>query len=127
MKKSPGHQKWPEHTVEEEHLDEPMRVEANGEVIAESSDVIRLEEDEHPVRYYFPRSDVDMDRFDSSDRETECPFKGTGRYFDLRAGDRSLGDAAWSFEETYEEHGDLKDRIAFHDEELDEIAVRVAA
>lgn len=123
MKKSPGHRKWPDHEVREEPVRQTMRIEVNGTTVADSDDVIRLVEDDHPDRYYFPRSDVAMDTLEMSDRETQCPFKGRGRYFDLRAGGQGLDEAAWSYEEPYREHGDLENRIAFHDHELRELEV----
>ena len=121
MQKAPGHQKWPDHTVEEKHLDQEVHVEVNGQVVAESTDVIEVDEDDHPARYYFPRSDVDMDLLESSEKTTECPFKGHGRYFDVQTEDRTFENAAWSYEDTYEEHRDLEDRIAFHDLEIADV------
>jgi len=64
MSKSPAHQKWPDHKVEEKRLAQRIRLETDGEVIAESSDVIRVDEDGYPARYYFPRSDVRMDKLE---------------------------------------------------------------
>ncbi|MCG6957444.1 MAG: DUF427 domain-containing protein [Gemmatimonadetes bacterium] len=121
MEKSPGHRKWPDHTVDEEHFDGEMRVLANGEVIADSRDVIELIEDGHPDRYDFPRSDVDMNKLENAERSTECPFKGTGRYFNVKSDEGRLKEVAWSYEDTYEEHRALEDRIAFHDEETEAI------
>lgn len=121
MQKSPGHQKWPDHTVNEESLDDELRVEVDGVVVAESRDVIRVEEDDHPPRFYFPRSDVHMDALDPSGKDTECPFKGTGRYFDVKANGNVVANAAWSYEDAYEEHRDLENRIAFHAREMDNI------
>ena len=86
MSKSPGHQKHPEHRVAERHLDQRMTVSINGEVIADSRDVIRVDEDKSPTRFYFPRSDVKMDKLQSSDKTSVCPFKGTARYFSISAG-----------------------------------------
>jgi uncharacterized protein (DUF427 family) len=123
MSKSPGHRKWPDHKVRERHLSEPMRVEINGEVVAESSDVIALEEDDHPVRFYFPRTDVRMDKLERTQTTTQCPFKGTAHYYSLRTEGEELDDAVWTYEEPYEEHLELKDRLAFYDDKLPAIDV----
>lgn len=116
MGKSPGHEKWPDHKVEETRVDRPLRVTVNGETVAESDDVILVEEDGHPDRYYFPRTDVRMDLFERSAKTTQCPFKGKGRYFSLKTDGGEAEDLAWSYEDPYQEHRDLKDRLAFHDD-----------
>jgi len=99
MSKSPGHRKWPTHKVKEQPLGEIVEVEVDGELIARSRGVIALDEDEQPRRYYFPRSDVQMD--------------GT-----------TLKDAVWTYEEPYDEHRELKDRLAFYDDQMREIQIR---
>src|SRR5436190_23948495 len=80
MGKSPGHQKHPEHKVQETHLNQRVTVEVDGDVVAESNDVIRVNEDEHPARYYFPRSDVKANILERTRTTTECPFKATAHY-----------------------------------------------
>jgi uncharacterized protein (DUF427 family) len=124
MSKSPGHRKWPDHDVREVHLDTPMRVEVDGKVVAESNDVILVDEVENPARYYFRRSDVRMDLFERSSKTTKCPFKGTATHFSLDLGDRKqVKDVAWSYEEPYDEHVELRQRLAFYADEIEAVEV----
>jgi uncharacterized protein (DUF427 family) len=124
MSKSPGHEKWPAHKIEEKRVAEAMDVELAGQVIARSKEVIAVSEDKHPQRYYFPRTAVAMDKLQRSQTTTECPFKGVAHYFDVSVDGKTLKDAAWSYEEPYDEHRDLEDRIAFYDDKFGEIHVR---
>ena len=127
MSKSPGHEKWPEHQVREERLTHPVQVAVDGVVVADSSNVIRVDEDEAPLRYYFPRSDVRMDCLQRTDTTTKCPFKGTANYFSLKLRDRTLDDAVWTYEEPYDEHRALKDRLAFYDDKFPAIRIEQKA
>lgn len=124
MSQSPGHQKWPDHQVREEHLHRPVEVEVEGVVLATSSDVIKVDEDKSPVRYYFLRSDVRMEKLERSKTTTECPFKGVGNYYGLNLGERRLEDAVWTYEDPYDEHRALKARLAFYDDKFPEIHIR---
>ena len=126
-KTSPGHEKMPDHKIEEERVHGTMTVQVDGETIAQSADVIRVKEDHHPDRYYFPRSDVKMDKLERTLTTTECPFKGTAHYFDINTGRRRFNDAAWTYESPYDEHRSLKDRLAFYDDKVPDIQVRAAS
>ncbi|MDE2448689.1 MAG: DUF427 domain-containing protein [Gammaproteobacteria bacterium] len=130
MSKSPGHQKWPEHKVIETPVGERVTVELDGRTLADSSNVIRVDEDGSPARYYFPRTDVSMDELHRTATTSQCPFKGTAHYFSLSVahGDSSgrLDDAVWTYEEPFDEHRALKDRLAFYDDKYRNIHVRVA-
>lgn len=123
MSQSPGHRQHPSHHVRERPIAERLRVALGDDVIADSTDVIKVEEDGNPARYYFPRADVQMDRLERSATTTKCPFKGEAHYFDLSSDGRRLKDVVWTYEDPYDEHADLRDRIAFWDDKAPEIEI----
>lgn len=126
MNPSPGHRKWPEHQVRERALDERVQVFVEGELVADTDDVIEVDEDGHPKRWYFARDGVRADVLAPSQTVTECPFKGSARYFHLAAGGNRFDDAVWSYEKPYDEHAALANRLVFYGEKLPSIEFRVA-
>lgn len=116
MSKSPGHREHPDHTVAETHVAHKVSALIDGQLVAESDDVIRVDETGAPPRFYFPREAVKVDKLAPSDTKTHCPFKGDASYYSVTQGGRQLKDAIWSYESPYDEHAALKGRMAFYDE-----------
>lgn len=124
MAQSPGHQRAPGHRVAETALPGRMTVSFDGELLADSRDVVRVDEDGHPPRFYFARDDVRSERLQRSTTTTHCPFKGDATYYDLRTGEHSVADAVWSYEDPYDEHLGLKGRLAFDERRAPGLVLR---
>ena len=123
MSRSPGHLEHPEHQVRETRVKGEVKVTLDGRLIARCSDVIRVDQDGAPPRYYFPRDAVYVDQLDRSETTTACPYKGQATYYSITHAGRHLNDAIWSYEAPYDEHAALKGRMAFYDTRHSSIVV----
>ncbi|MGN6525532.1 MAG: DUF427 domain-containing protein [Burkholderiaceae bacterium] len=120
--KSPGHRQHPGHRVLERRMPGRLQASVGGDVLAESDDVLEVDEDDNPPRYYFPRGDVRAQALQRTASPTHCPYKGDGVLFAVRLGDgTTVADGAWSYEQPYDEHAALKDRVAFWSEKFENI------
>jgi uncharacterized protein (DUF427 family) len=115
----PGYKKHPDHRLTTKPAGVRVQVTFNGDVIADSRDTIRLEEDGYAPVYYIPRRDVKMDRLVRSNHQTYCPFKGTASYYSLKDGPQN---AVWTYEQPYDEMSSIKELLAFYRNKVDSIA-----
>jgi uncharacterized protein (DUF427 family) len=95
-----------------------VRVELDGQVLAESSRPLLLFETSLPTRYYLPAEDVVADLLPSETR-TICPYKGVARYWSVRAGDRVIDDLVWSYPTPIPENPRIAGRLCFLNEKVD--------
>jgi uncharacterized protein (DUF427 family) len=90
-------------------------VSIDGTVVADSQRPRLLFETGLPTRYYFPPEDVRTELFESSEKQTQCPYKGTASYWSF--GDQR--DVAWYYPEPIPEQPRLKGLISFFNEHVD--------
>jgi uncharacterized protein (DUF427 family) len=113
-----GHPREPFHRVDVRQSARPVRIEVDGEVVAQSTRARLLFETSLPVRFYLPREDVRADLHPSS-RRTYCPYKGQASYWSLEAGGRRRADLGWSYEQPLPDAVAITGLVAFWDERVD--------
>ena len=113
------HPRDPHHRVDAMPSERHVRLELDGETIAESRRVVTLFETGLPTRYYLPPSDVRQDVLQPSDSHTGCPYKGTASYWTVRTAAGEHPDIAWFYPEPYDAVSAIRGRIAFYNEKVD--------
>jgi uncharacterized protein (DUF427 family) len=68
---------------------------------------------------YAPLEDFDAGVLERTATTTHCPFKGDATYFSIRAGDRLVEDAAWTYEQPLERAPWLKGFAALYPDRVD--------
>jgi uncharacterized protein (DUF427 family) len=116
---APGFQTNPDYRIAFERSPRRVRVEFNGETVADSSAMQLLFETRHLPIYYFPRADVRMDLLRASDHHTYCPYKGTASYWSIVVGDRVSENAVWGYPEPFDEVAAIGDYVAFYWDRVD--------
>jgi uncharacterized protein (DUF427 family) len=110
-----SHPRDPFHRVDIHRSSRHVRVELDGEVLAESTQPTLLFETNIPVRFYLPRSDVRVDLRPST-RRSYCPYKGEASYW---SADGVGEDIAWSYEDPLPESAAIAGLVSFYDEKAD--------
>jgi uncharacterized protein (DUF427 family) len=110
-----GHPRDPFHRIDIVHGSRTVRVERDGEVLAESTRPYLLFEPPLPTRFYLPAADVRMDLLRPSATTTTCAYKGHASYWSLADED----DVAWTYSAPLREAAEVTDLIAFFNERVD--------
>jgi uncharacterized protein (DUF427 family) len=92
-----------------------VRIEWEGQLLAESSRPLLLFETLLPVRFYLPRDDIVVD-LKPTETVTYCAYKGRASYFSVPDGPP---DVAWTYYQPLREAEPVRDRVAFFDEQVD--------
>jgi uncharacterized protein (DUF427 family) len=113
------HPRDPRHRVDVRESSRHVRVEIDGETMADTHRPWVLFETGHPVRYYVPRLDVRFDMMAASDKRTSCPYKGTCEYWTALTNGKRHEDVAWSYVFTYEDCPKIANHLCFYNEQID--------
>lgn len=113
------HARDPRHRVDAIPSERHVRVELEGELLAESRRPLALFETGLPTRWYLPAEDVRQELLEPSDTTTHCPFKGVAKYFSVRVGQALQPDLAWTYPAPIPENPRITNLIAFFNERVD--------
>lgn len=64
--------------------------------------------------HYIPREDVDMTQLLPTPLATYCPYKGDAAYWTIRTPERTVENAAWSYEAPYPDVAPIAGHLAFY-------------
>jgi uncharacterized protein (DUF427 family) len=113
------HPRDPYTRVDTVHSARHVRVEVDGQVVAETNRPVMLFETGLPTRYYIPKLDVRMDLLESTNTVTHCPYKGAASYWSLRTGAKTYTDFVWSYPRPIPEIPKIENLLCFYNEKVD--------
>jgi uncharacterized protein (DUF427 family) len=92
-----------------------VQVRVNGELVADTSAALQLQEATLPLVQYIPFSDVVQHVLTRTDTSTYCPFKGDASYYSVTtsAGD-TVEDVIWTYEQPYPAVAGIAGHVAFY-------------
>jgi len=114
-----GHPRDPFKRIDVRRSSRHVRIELDGELLAESSRPTLLFETHLPVRYYLPPEDVRTDLLRATGTRTWCAYKGEARYWSLDLGGGTLEDLVWTYEQPLTDASDVVGQLAFFHERVD--------
>lgn len=109
-----SHPRDPFHRVDVRTSSRHVRIELDGELLAESTRAMLLFETGLPTRFYLPHEDIRA-AMTPSERRTSCAYKGEASYWSF--GDRR--NLAWTYQDPLPDAVQIKGRVAFFDELVD--------
>lgn len=96
-----------------------VRVCLGDRVVAESVHCYRVLETASAPTFYLPPTDVDQGLLRASATRSFCEWKGVANYWTVRAGERELVDAAWSYPEPEAAFEPIAGYFSFYPARLD--------
>ncbi|MFZ4411214.1 MAG: DUF427 domain-containing protein [Paracraurococcus sp.] len=111
----------PDHPITITPNPKRLRVTFAGQVVAETSRALTLQEASYPAVQYIPREDANMALLSRTAHGTHCPYKGDASYYSIEAGGRRAENAIWSYESPFPAMADIAGYLAFYSTRVDRI------
>jgi uncharacterized protein (DUF427 family) len=111
----------PDHPITITPNPKRLRVTFAGQVVAETTRALTLQEASYPAVQYIPREDADPALLKRTERSTHCPYKGDASYYSIEAGGRRAENAIWSYETPFPAMQQIAGHLAFYPDRVDGI------
>ena len=111
----------PDHPITITPNPKRLRVTFAGQVVAETTRALTLQEASYPAVQYIPREDADPALLRRTERSTHCPYKGDASYYSIEANGRRAENAIWSYESPFPAMQQIAGHLAFYPDRVDRI------
>jgi uncharacterized protein (DUF427 family) len=110
------HARDPYHRVDALRSSRHVKVEVDGEVVAETDRPLLVVETGLPPRWYVPRADVRLELLTPTDTQSTCPYKGVASYFSMTVNGTEHEDIAWTYNAPWPEAPKIEQAMCFFNE-----------
>lgn len=117
--KSPGFAANPAYGLEFLPSPRRVRVELNGEMIADSTAVMLAREERRAPVYYFPITDIRMNLMAKTNHQTQCDYRGVASHWSVTVGGVTAKNAMWAYETPFDETASFSGYAAFNWKQMD--------
>lgn len=114
-----GHPKDPYHRIDVLTSSRHVRVELDGEIIAETHRPTLLFETGLPTRYYIPQLDVRTELLRPSETTSLCAYKGEASYYSVQTAQNLHSDVVWVYTYPSQAYAKIQDQLCFFNEKID--------
>lgn len=102
-----------------ESVSKRIRIEFNGETVADTIRGWRVLETSHPPTYYIPLEDFRQEFLVSEVGSSYCEWKGHAKYYSVRVGEKTAEDAGWYYPNPTGIFTPIKDAVAVYAGKMD--------
>ncbi len=106
-------EKHPNYCINIETIEYRLQLKFRDVIIADSENVLILNEPGIKPNYYFPREDINHNYFSLTNKVTFCPFKGLASHWTLSTEDESTKILAWSYDDPFKKLKIIQNYVAF--------------